>query len=59
MSQAAEARRPAAGVPVSPIDPFSIDFFRDPHPAHEALREAGPVVWLEHTRLTPPAATPR
>ncbi len=47
MSQAAEARRPAAGVPVSPIDPFSIDFFRDPHPAHEALREAGPVVWLD------------
>ena len=47
MSQADEARRPAAGVPVSSIDPFSIDFFRDPHPAHEALREAGPVVWLE------------
>jgi 4-methoxybenzoate monooxygenase (O-demethylating) len=47
MPQAAEARRPAAGVPVSPIDPFSIDFLRNPHPAHEALREAGPVVWLE------------
>src|ERR1700740_566983 len=47
MPQAAEARPPAAGVPVSLIDPFSIDFFRNPHPAHEALREAGPVVWLE------------
>jgi 4-methoxybenzoate monooxygenase (O-demethylating) len=47
MSQAAEARRPAPGVPVSPIDPFSIDFLRNPHPAHETLREAGPVVWLE------------
>ena len=46
MSQAAEARRPAPGVPVSPIDPFSIDFLRNPHPAHETLREAGPVVWL-------------
>ena len=47
MPQAAEARRPAADIPVSPIDPFSIEFLRDPHPAHEALREAGPVVWLE------------
>ena len=42
MSQAAEARRPAAGVPVSLIDPFSIDFLRNPHPALETLREAGP-----------------
>jgi 4-methoxybenzoate monooxygenase (O-demethylating) len=47
MPQAAEARSPSANVPVSGIDPFSIPFFRDPHPAHEALREAGPVVWLE------------
>ena len=47
MPQAAEERRPAGEVPVSPIDPFSIDFLRDPHPAHEVLREAGPVVWLE------------
>ncbi len=47
MSQAAHALRPAAEVPVSPIDPFSIAFLRNPHPAHEALREAGPVVWLE------------
>ena len=47
MPQAAEARSPSANVPVSAIDPFSIPFFRDPHPAHEALREAGPVVWLE------------
>jgi 4-methoxybenzoate monooxygenase (O-demethylating) len=47
MSHAAEARRPAADIPISPIDLFSIEFLRDPHPAHEALREAGPVVWLE------------
>jgi len=33
--------------PVSAIDPFSQAFLRDPYPQHEALREAGPVVWLE------------
>ena len=33
--------------PVSGLDPFSEDFLRDPYPAHEELREAGPVVWLE------------
>ena len=47
MSQPAPARRPPAGVPRTSLDPFSLDFLRDPHPAHEALREAGPVVWLE------------
>ena len=29
------------------MDPFSIEFFEDPHPIHEALREAGPLVWLD------------
>jgi cytochrome P450 len=33
-------------VPVSDIDPFSAAFFENPFPAHEALREAGPVVRL-------------
>jgi 4-methoxybenzoate monooxygenase (O-demethylating) len=33
--------------PVSGLDPFSEDFLRDPYPAHEELREAGPVVRLE------------
>src|SRR3954471_272054 len=33
--------------PVSSIDPFSHDFLHDPYPHHEALREAGPVVWLK------------
>jgi cytochrome P450 len=33
--------------PVSTADPFSHGFLRDPYPYHEALREAGPVVWLE------------
>jgi len=46
MQQAAEVRRPPADVPVSALDPFSLDVLRDPHPAHEVLREAGPVVWL-------------
>lgn len=31
----------------SDIDPFSDDFLADPYPFHEALREAGPVVWLD------------
>src|SRR5271168_2137335 len=47
MSQPAPARRPPARVPHTSLDPFSLDFLRDPHPAHEALREAGPIVWLE------------
>ncbi|GJD53466.1 Cytochrome p450 CYP199A2 [Methylobacterium crusticola] len=35
-----------SGIPVSDVDPFSTEFFEDPHRIHEALREAGPVVWL-------------
>jgi hypothetical protein len=33
--------------PISTVDPFSHGFLGDPYPHHEALREAGPVVWLE------------
>jgi hypothetical protein len=33
--------------PVSAVDPFSHAFLNDPYPHHEAMREAGPVVWLE------------
>jgi 4-methoxybenzoate monooxygenase (O-demethylating) len=33
--------------PVSTIDPFSHGSLGDPYPHHEAMREAGPVVWLE------------
>ncbi len=33
--------------PVSTLDPFSHAFLSDPYPYHEALREAGPVVWLD------------
>ena len=32
--------------PVSDVDPFSIEFFEDPHRIHEELRGAGPVVFL-------------
>src|ERR1700761_9270590 len=34
--------------PVIGIDPFSHAFLTDPYPHHQAMREAGPVVWLEH-----------
>src|ERR1700736_5039177 len=37
--------------PVSTVDPFSHAFLRDPYPHHEALREAGPVVWLEQNGI--------
>src|SRR3984957_3845918 len=37
--------------PVSTVDPFSHEFLRDPYPHHEALRETGPVVWLEKYRI--------
>jgi len=39
-----------AGVPVIPhlaIDPFAISFFDDPYPAHQEMREAAPVVYLD------------
>jgi cytochrome P450 len=39
-------RRPP-GIPHLDVDPFAIDFFEDPHPAQERLREAAPVVYLE------------
>jgi cytochrome P450 len=47
MQEIEDVGRPPAGVPVSPLNPFSLAFLGDPHPRHEALREAGPVVWLE------------
>lgn len=35
-----------AGLPVSDIDPYSPEYLADPYSFHEALREAGPAVWL-------------
>src|SRR5262245_9361744 len=36
-----------SAIPHLDIDPFSIAFFDDPFPAHQALRDAGPVVYLD------------
>jgi len=36
-----------AGVPRLDVDPFSTEFFEDPHAIHQVLREAGPLVWLD------------
>jgi hypothetical protein len=38
----------AQKAPVSEVDPFCREFFEDPFRAHEELREAGPVVRLQH-----------
>ncbi len=36
------------GIPVISADPFSLENLTDPHVLHEQLREAGPVVFLDH-----------
>ncbi len=38
-------------VPHLDVDPFAIDFFENPFPAQEALREAGSVVYLDKWRV--------
>lgn len=41
---------PAATTSAAPhldVDPFALEFFADPFPTHELLREAGPVVYLD------------
>ncbi|WP_298368501.1 cytochrome P450 [uncultured Bradyrhizobium sp.] len=37
----------AASVPHLDVDPFALEFFADPFPTHQRLREAGPVVYLD------------
>jgi cytochrome P450 len=37
----------ATDIPRLDFDPFSIEFFADPFPTHEKMREAGPVVYLD------------
>ena len=32
--------------PATSVDPFSHAFLDNPYPHHEAMREAGPAVWL-------------
>lgn len=34
-------------IPHLDVDPFAIEFFEDPYPAQQELREAGPVVFLD------------
>src|SRR5579872_1611344 len=36
------------GIPVITADPFSLENLSEPHALHEQLREAGPVVYLDH-----------
>jgi cytochrome P450 len=40
--------KPASGMPSLDVDPFSMEFLDNPHPSHEVLREAGPVVRLDN-----------
>ena len=37
----------ATDIPHLDVDPFSLEFFDDPYPTHDLLREAGPVVYLD------------
>src|SRR5215218_9949089 len=37
----------SSAVPHLDVDPFAMDFFADPYPTHEILRETGPVVFLD------------
>jgi 4-methoxybenzoate monooxygenase (O-demethylating) len=39
--------KPASPVPSLDVDPFSMAFLENPHPSHEILREAAPVVRLD------------
>src|SRR5258705_1535307 len=41
------ARAAPVGVRSLDVDPFSNEFFEDPHAIHDTLREAGPLVWLD------------
>jgi cytochrome P450 len=34
-------------IPHLDVDPFAMEFFDDPYPTHELLRETGPVVYLD------------
>ena len=50
MPQAATATR-TPDVPTFDFDPFSREFYDNPYPAHEAMREAGPVVWIPRYQI--------
>src|SRR5436309_8742499 len=40
----ADASGVTSAIPAVDVDPFSNEFFENPHPSHEVMREAGPVV---------------
>jgi cytochrome P450 len=46
-SGGAPLRDVPSAIPGLDVDPFSIEFFDDPYPTHELLRETGPVVRLD------------
>src|SRR2546425_4486400 len=41
----------ASGVPHLDVDPFDMNFFADPYPTHELLRETGPVVYPDKWKV--------
>jgi len=41
----------AIDIPHLDVDPFSLEFFDDPYPTHELLRETGPVVYLDQWKV--------
>jgi cytochrome P450 len=41
----------AMNIPHLDVDPFSLEFFDDPYPTHELLREMGPVVYLDQWKV--------
>jgi len=43
-----EAAARLEGVPIIHADPFTVENLTEPHTLHEQLREAGPVVYLDH-----------
>jgi cytochrome P450 len=44
-------RAPPEGAPVLDVDPFCSDYFADPFPYQERLRDAGPFVWLSRYNI--------
>lgn len=44
-------RKPPEDAARLDLDPFSIDYFRDPFPGQAALRDAGPFVWLNRYNI--------
>ena len=46
-------------IPRLDVDPFSIEFFADPYPTHELLRDTGPVVYLDKWNVLGSPAMPK